>query len=107
MHTCSFCQHSFSQAGNLTVHINSIHLKTQTYPCTLCKNTFKCKSTLRNHTKYVHQDGKIKCADCGKKFVFHRDLVHHLEAVRNKCNPLNNGILFVNKKLSKRIKFSS
>ena len=38
--------------------------------CTICGKTFKDKSSLTQHTKFVHEKAKTElCPECGKSFM--------------------------------------
>ncbi|CAH8639493.1 unnamed protein product [Dicrocoelium dendriticum] len=53
-HTCSYCDKSFSQAGNLKMHIRSVHLNQRPYSCEYCKQLFTEKNHVRRHIETVH-----------------------------------------------------
>ncbi|KLO05632.1 hypothetical protein SCHPADRAFT_946756 [Schizopora paradoxa] len=60
-HKCPFpgCPHAALQKSNLKTHINSVHLKVQTYKCTVdpdvCQADFSGASSLIRHEKAVHR----------------------------------------------------
>ncbi|KLO05510.1 hypothetical protein SCHPADRAFT_896197 [Schizopora paradoxa] len=60
-HKCPFpgCPHATLQKSNLKIHINSVHLKVQTYKCTVdpdvCQADFSDASSLIRHEKAIHR----------------------------------------------------
>ena len=63
-HTDSFqcteegCDRSFNRISNLTIHIQTVHLKLKPYSCTVCGKDFGHSPSLQRHMAAVHQEEK-------------------------------------------------
>ena len=55
-HSCSFCGKTFTEPGNLKVHIRDLHTNPQPWPCPVCQKVFKSKNSLANHRSLYHKD---------------------------------------------------
>ena len=51
---CDLCGKSFTQAGNLKKHINSVHNGQKDHKCDLCLKTFSEAGKLKRHINAVH-----------------------------------------------------
>ncbi|KLO06168.1 hypothetical protein SCHPADRAFT_698273 [Schizopora paradoxa] len=58
-HKCPFpgCPHATLQKSNLKTHINSVHLKVQTYKCTVNPNV--CQAELSGASSLIHHEKEI------------------------------------------------
>ena len=56
---CDFCVKSFSQAGNLKTHINSVHNGQKDHKCDSCGKSFTHGANLKTHINLVHNGKKI------------------------------------------------
>ena len=96
---CKICHKSFSQLSTLKRHIDAIHSDgSKPFKCEVCTEPryFNTKNNLKRHMKY-HQEPKLKCFFCSKKFYERRSLKNH----EQKC-ALNKGAISKEKPLVER-----
>lgn len=80
IHKCSICQKSFTSSGNRLSHERRIHsglAKTKNFTCE-CGKAFRCRTTLNNHKKIVHENKRIPCLHCEKQFTCSMSLTNHV-----------------------------
>ena len=75
---CSQCGKGFRTAGNLTVHIRSVHGPKK--KCNVCQ-TLVSAANLKRHMKEMHEGDRRQCPECKKeiassKFSQHMQIVH-------------------------------
>ena len=63
---CKICDISFSTIGNLSSHVNEIHIgqfrERKLYRCTICDKSVTNSTSLKSHIKTLHQDKtNLKC----------------------------------------------
>ena len=92
INTCDICHQSYSNPGNLRVHVNSVHKGLKDYQCEYCLVEFISSSQLTKHIKKVHETIRkvIKCDDCGESMINEKSLQLHIKTVhkglnRNQC----------------------
>lgn len=98
-HKCSYCEKSFTQAGQLKRHINS-HLNIRNYKCPQqgCERTFVDPSSVTKHL-VVHnkEERKFQCSLCGSRFNRLGALRYHEKTHRQErnhsCNICNKSFL--------------
>ncbi|XP_033726599.1 uncharacterized protein LOC117316192 [Pecten maximus] len=67
-HQCSKCLKRFVKIGSLHSHVCSIEEdRNMLFSCTICNKDFRNERMLMRH-KEIHQDHKIQCQHCSKKF---------------------------------------
>ena len=59
---CDPCNKTFSQIGNLNLHIETVHENTRNHQCQSCNYTCSTKSVLKKHVLSVHE--KIQDYKC-------------------------------------------
>ena len=77
---CPVCGRGFSQKGNLSSHVKNVHIGHRNFRCPVCQKCFKTKQQLDQHL-VRHDDPKLECVKCGRKFHFIACLKIHI----NKC----------------------
>lgn len=99
---CNHCHQKFSHKGNLTKHINRIHLK-QFPACSKCFRKFSSDSLRTRHLKAASDITLLhKCDFCCARFKQLKNLIAHLTKVhQGKMQKVNNNckeniIQFVN-----------
>ena len=92
INTCDICQQSYSNPGNLRVHVNSVHKGLKDFQCEYCMAEYLSSSQLTKHIKNVHEKIKdvIKCDNCGESMINEKSLQLHTKIVhrgfkRNQC----------------------
>ena len=80
LHACNQCKKSFKTKGELTIHIQSLHMGVR-YPCNQCDYEAKDKSRLKIHTQSVHEGIKYECYLCGYQFTLKTHLKSHTKSV--------------------------
>ena len=60
-HFCEICTHTFSSSGNLTSHINTVHMNIKRFKCEICGREFKVKMSLKLHKEKCLQEKFEKC----------------------------------------------
>ncbi|XP_072013887.1 uncharacterized protein [Amphiura filiformis] len=79
-HMCSWCGLRFMTQGNLSIHINAVHLKIKPYQCSHCEKTFNNKAKRDIHENRIHL--KLKqhiCEKCGRAFTTTTELTRHMK----------------------------
>jgi uncharacterized Zn-finger protein len=62
------CGSEYSSKYNLKRHVESVHLKVKKFSCSICKNLFSSKQSLKEHY-YKHQGAMpFRCITCDKSF---------------------------------------
>lgn len=77
---CSECGAEFKKTGNLTRHIQTVHLKKRPFACTECSARFGYKTHLNRHIQTVHNKDKcteLSCNDCNRTFRTRQQLDRH------------------------------
>jgi uncharacterized C2H2 Zn-finger protein len=78
MPTCSECGASFRKTGNLTRHIQTVHLKKRPFACDQCTACFGYKTHLNRHVQTVHnKSSDFQCPDCNREFRTSQQLDRH------------------------------
>ena len=79
------CGKSFSRAGALKTHINSVHNGQKDHKCDSCGKAFSLAGDLKKHIiNTVHNGLKDhKCDSCGKEFSRAGHLKTHVNTVHN------------------------
>jgi uncharacterized Zn-finger protein len=75
---CKFCDKAFSLNGNLTKHIQSVHLKQKPFVCATCDRAFSCSSTLNSHMRTHSLHKPYVCNMCDMAFSQSNNLVTHV-----------------------------
>ncbi|KAK9887302.1 hypothetical protein WA026_021610 [Henosepilachna vigintioctopunctata] len=77
-HSCTICEKSFSQKGNLMRHLR-MHEGVKPFTCELCGHKFEQKANLKKHLD-AHSDKKdFVRYERHKAFVQKANLVQHLK----------------------------
>ena len=53
-HKCDSCEKSFSHAGTLKTHINSVHKGQKDHKCDICGKAFSESGKLKRHNNSIH-----------------------------------------------------
>jgi uncharacterized C2H2 Zn-finger protein len=78
--TCAECGASFKKTGNLTRHIQTVHLKKKPFACDQCPASFGYKTHLNRHVQTVHnKSNDFKCSDCNREFRTQQQLDRHVQ----------------------------
>ncbi len=102
---CKICGHLFTQVGDLTKHIRTVHEKQRPFKCDFCDKAFGEKGTcswnpqcitqlltllsgnLQKHRRSVHLNERpFKCLKCGAAFAFRDGLTRHTALVHEERN---------------------
>ena len=75
---CYICSAKFRKQGDLTKHINIVHLMVKKFKCSVCSQRFSYGHSLRNHENAHRQ---ITCEYCGEVFSNSSKNKAHMEAV--------------------------
>ena len=77
---CSFCFETFKVCSKRELHEQTVHKGGERLMCLICNRQFNTPTSLRAHTKYYHEGGRIKqkiyrdnktripCSYCGRLF---------------------------------------
>ena len=81
---CTFCGKSFSQAGTLKQHIQSVHKGHKQYKCDTCGKSFFKPDDLKMHIRDIHTilEGHKDywCDPCAKSFSQSEELKKHIRS---------------------------
>ena len=67
---CDSCGKSFSEAGTLKRHIQTVHEGHKNFNCKSCWKSFSQEGDSKKHIYTVHEGHKDnKCDTCGKSFL--------------------------------------
>ena len=83
---CDFCDESFSDEKNLSVHVLSIHksIIEGKKKCELCDKTYQSKTSLHLHVNMKHTNTKrYECETCTKVFLQKYLLANHKRTVHD------------------------
>ena len=76
------CGKSFSEAGSLKKHINTIQEGHKDLKCESCGKLFSQAAHLKTHIQSVHEGHKDhKCESCGKSFSHAHSLRKHIQTI--------------------------
>ncbi|CAF3398521.1 unnamed protein product [Rotaria sp. Silwood1] len=91
-HQCSICKKSFSRPSKLQYHIAYHHEKKFSFECIQCGKPYSNQDHVNRHYRTVHQQentttkNKIhqdeficQHPNCGKRFLYMRNLRHHIK----------------------------
>ena len=93
LEACNFCQqvykgnHQYTRLRQLFDHIDSVHLKVNSYVCQFCDKQYMNKYNLSTHLKLNHgaeTDKEVKCFLCNKDVKNIYSLKRHLRNVHKK-----------------------
>ena len=85
---CSTCEKMFSTKGNLTKHVDSVHIKMKPYSCKICDYACSVKADMLKHVESVHECKKPHvCTTCGKMFSRKGNLNVHIDYVHERIKP--------------------
>lgn len=77
---CSACHQTFTKTGNLTRHIQTVHLKNKPYQCDQCSSRFGHKTHLNRHIQTVHNRANVvHCQECRREFKSQQQLDRHFQ----------------------------
>ena len=76
---CDICQKSFSKSTDLKTHIQAVHLKSKSVPCTICGKEFSHYRYLAAHMEWHSNERKHLCNICGRCFKKAAILREHIE----------------------------
>ena len=76
---CGQCDSEFTRRASLNRHVRAAHAG-QTIACDFCPATFSYRSTMEDHKKAVHNDGRREfgCDLCGVQFAVKAYLTKHM-----------------------------
>ena len=81
---CNRCDTSFTQIGNLNVHIKSVHLKVK-FNCEFCDYQSTRKGNLERHINSLHLHLKpLQCNECDYSCAESGHLKTHIDSVHKK-----------------------
>ena len=81
-YTCDFCDKTFNQNKNLTLHKKEIHGITTSKDCKQCGKQFNRLDKLKLHILSVHDKRKdFHCSECNKSFSRSDKLSRHVRIV--------------------------
>uniref|UniRef100_A0A182K751 C2H2-type domain-containing protein n=1 Tax=Anopheles christyi TaxID=43041 RepID=A0A182K751_9DIPT len=82
--TCEICDKGFVHANVYKYHMLSVHGIGKTYDCDICLKKFKAITTLKSHKAQVHSNlTKFECVTCGKLLKTRHNLRMHEKQVHN------------------------
>ncbi|XP_041378292.1 uncharacterized protein LOC121390525 isoform X2 [Gigantopelta aegis] len=76
---CDICQKTFSKSTDLKTHIQAVHLKSKSVPCTICCKEFSHYRYLAAHMEWHSNERKHLCNICGRCFKKAAILREHIE----------------------------
>jgi len=85
---CEICSAQFTQKGNLTKHINTVHLNLKPFQCDECDYSCARGSDLKTHVDSVHKKIRFHCSfdGCDKSFSATSTLSKHLKLHEGQVN---------------------
>ena len=93
IHSCNFCEKTFSHKDDLTLHKYTVHKDGYKGPheCSHCEKGFFLEKNLQKHIFKEHNAFKVKhiCDSCGKAFTHTRLLGKHIKYIHEglgKCD---------------------
>jgi uncharacterized protein YlaI len=76
--SCSLCEFTTTDKGNLATHVRRIHTKERPYSCSLCEMTFPDSGSRILHVQRKHtREDSHSCAICSRKFVTRNEMNVH------------------------------
>ena len=78
---CTICEKFYTTERYLQNHIETIHNKMKPHECLICHKTFSQKSTVNLHMKAVHEGERKHCSFCDNSFAAQRELRNHIAKV--------------------------
>lgn len=85
IYECDICSRTFSNLGNLKIHITKIHFQDAVNLCNLCNEKLRNKENLKRHILDEH-GGKtpFKCPICQRRYRYEWNLNEHMDAIHDK-----------------------
>ena len=81
--SCHHCEQKFKKQYNLSLHIRKSHEKRKIeegrFVCTHCKETYRFRQSLRQHTLSRHQGLRYNCEYCAEDFSRQSNLKAHIK----------------------------
>jgi len=74
-HACAQCGESFTYAGDLSLHVNTVH--SADHSCTDCGRRFRSERMLKEHRESHSGQTPFKCTVCGEQFATSCGLGQH------------------------------
>ena len=76
-YVCDTCGNAYFSRRGLDLHRNSVHFRTEVFPCPTCSKVFYSTVTQRRHIKTHTGDHSHACKVCGKAFTTRYNLKVH------------------------------
>lgn len=80
IYQCEFCSGTYSNPGNLKVHVDSVHLQKK-HQCQVCFAEVSSQGVLRQHMKSLHLGFTINCPICDQVFKRRRPMLWHIKTI--------------------------
>jgi len=84
---CTLCKSSYKAEMNLKRHITTVHEKKNTFACFNCDDSFVLRKELQAHMELAH-DQKYNCPQCDMSYRNKTKLIHHIKYVHEKQEKL-------------------
>lgn len=81
---CDLCHKVFQNRNRINTHMETVHLKKQTFCCTQCSKGFAIKQHLKDHIRDIHDSPTFACDYCTKVFSNRPRLQQHIKNVHKK-----------------------